>query len=262
MSQGVLMFAFDSGDLRYTDIALWSAGRIQRHLGLPVTLVTDRSFDSDCGLDRVVTCESPQLNGVKDQAPWKNLDRYRANQITPYQQTLLLDVDYVVCSNQLLTAFDCSEPVVSMRYAYDATARRDYQDLNWFGKARMPSAWATVVYWQKSATADLVFDMMSMIQQNWTHYKNIYGIADRRFRNDYALAIASNTVMGHTGHWPSLPWNMAMVESDCKLSQIDDDVFEIHYQDQQSKLRKLVLDSVDFHALDKRQLGALIANQT
>jgi hypothetical protein len=193
--------------------------------------------------------------------PWKNLNRYRADEVTPYQETVLLDADYVVCSDQLATVFGCSQDLLSMRYAHDVTGRRDYRDLNWFGKAHMPSAWATVMYWKQSKTAELIFGMMGMIQQHWQHYKNIYGIADRRFRNDYALAIASNTVMGHVGHWPSLPWSMATVEADCKLSQIDHDRFEIHYQDQQNKLRKNILHGVDFHAMHKRQLGDIIANQ-
>ncbi len=260
MTRGVLIFAFDNESVRYTEFARWSAARIQQHLGLPVTLVTNATDINRAGFDQVISADAG-ANGVRD-GTWFNLGRYRAGQLSPYDETVLLDADYVVNSDQLLTLFGSDQDIVSMREAYDVTNRHDYQDLNFFGRHRMPSAWATVIYWRRSAAADLIFTMMEMIQNHWQHYKDLYGITERRFRNDYALAIASNTVMGHTGIWPSVPWRMANVDLDCAIHALDQQRFEIQYQDQSGRQRRTLINQQDFHVMNKTQLGALVASHS
>jgi len=259
MTKGILIFAHDSDDIKYTSFAAWSAKRIHRHLDIPVSLVTDRPLDIDHDFDQVITHHAGS-NGFRHKTPWRNLDRFRAGEFSPYDQTILLDADYVVCSDQLSRLFDQQHDILSMRWAYDVTSRRDYSDLNFFGRHQMPSAWATVIYWKRSKAADLVFGMMEMIQINWQHYLELYGINDRKFRNDYALAIASNTVMGHTGSWPSIPWSLATVEDGCKLSQIDQDRFEVRYPDRHQKSKRVLLSDVDFHAMGKTQLGDIVGS--
>jgi hypothetical protein len=259
MSQGVVIFAFDNQKVCYTDLAAWIAGRINKYLDLPVSLITDQQHN-DPNFDQIIVVETPDVNGHHLGAPWRNLQRHRAYELSPYDQTLLLDADYVVCSDHLKTLFDSNQDLLSMRWAYDVTGRRDYADLNYFGANNMPSAWATVIYWRRSTAAALVFDMMAMIQKNWQHYKNIYGITERKYRNDYALAIASNTVMGHIGRWPEIPWSMATVEEDCDLVALDRDTFEIVFKNQSQKVRRLLLKGQDFHAMGKQKLGKLISD--
>jgi len=257
MNRGVLIFAHDNGDTPYTDLAAWSAQRIRRHLDLPVCLVTDVRPKNSHQFDHVVISDA-EASSHRRQFPWRNHGRFRAGELSPYDETLLLDADYVVCSDQLATLFDCDHDIVSMRWAYDITSLRTYDNHNFFGRHRMPSAWATVVYWRRSTTAQQVFDMMGLIQQHWKHYADLYGLTDRKFRNDFALAIASNTVMGHTGHWPQVPWGMANLETGCDLRQLDPDSFEIGYLDQQQKSRRITIRGMDFHAMNKKPLEALI----
>lgn len=261
MTKGILLFAHDSGNTKYTSFAAWSAHRIHRHLNVPVSLVTDQALDFAHPFDQVIIA-SGNSNSYRNQSPWKNMGRYRAGQLTPYDHTILLDVDYVVASDQLTTLFAIDQPMVSMRQAYDITGRTTYENLNYFGRHRMPSAWATVIAWQRSRTADHVFGMMEMIEKNWQHYLNLYGVTDSKFRNDFALAIASNTVWGHTGAWPEIPWRMANADGGVKLDQLDHDDFQLRYADQQSKLRRLDIKGMDFHAMCKQQLGELVDSQS
>lgn len=248
MTRGAVILARDSGNVLYTQLAAWSAERIQRHLDIPTTIVQIQS-------------EANGTREIGDHAvPWYNLDRYRAWEMSPYDETLLLDADYVVSSDQLRTLFGSEQDLLSMRYAYDVTARRDYQDLNWFGKHRMPSAWATVMYFRRTRVTEMIFYMMGMIQHHWTHYKDIYGITERRFRNDYALAIALNVVHGHQGIWPAIPWRMANADPDCDVHQIDSDDFEISFQNAQNRSRCVVVRAQDIHVMNKSALGELIAD--
>lgn len=261
MTKGILLFAHDNEDTKYTSFAAWSADRIHRYLDLPVSLVTDKQLDHDHPFDQVIIADASS-NSYRKQSPWKNMGRYRAGEFTPYDHTILLDVDYVVSSNQLATLFDINQPLMSMRWAYDITGKNNYQSLNYFGKHCMPSAWATVISWQRSKTAEYVFGMMKMIETNWQHYLNLYHVSDLKFRNDFALAIASNTVWGHTGTWPEIPWAMTNVEEGVKLNQLDHDEFQVHYVDQQNKLKRFNISGMDFHAMCKQQLGELVDSQS
>lgn len=248
MTRGAVILVRDSGDISYTQLAAWSAERIQRHLDIPTTILQSQS-------------EANGTREIGDRAvPWYNLDRFRAWEMSPYDETLLLDADYVVSSDQLRALFGNQQDLVAMRYAYDVTARRDYQDLNWFGRHRMPSAWATVVYFRRTRITEMVFHMIHMIQDHWAHYKDVYGITERRFRNDYALAIALNVVHGHQGCWPSIPWSMANADPDCEVRQLDIDEFEIEFRDSRGRPRRVIMRDQDTHVMNKPALGALIAN--
>lgn len=250
MTRGVLTFAFDNESVNYVQLASDLCVRAAKHLNLPVTLVTDRPLTYPHQFDRVIITES-RANGTR-QGSWKNLDRYMAQQFTPYDQTVLLDADYVICSSVLSSLFESGQDFLPMGTAYDVTNRRNYLDLNFFGKNHMPSAWATVVYWQKSQKAELIFNMIEMIQQEWHHYVSLYGISERRFRNDYALAISCNTINGHLGHWPRIPWSMATVEPNCSVHKIDQDVFEVRYHDKTNRPMKTNICGQDFHDMTKK----------
>jgi hypothetical protein len=175
---------------------------------------------------------------------------------------VLLDADYVVASDQILALFDVDQSILSMRWAFDCTGRRDYQELNFFGRHQMPSSWATILYWNRSKEADMVFGMMQMIEQHWHHYKNIYGITESKFRNDYALAIALNTVMGHVGTWPEIPWSLATVEDDVAIKMLSHDEFELEYHDSGSKKKKNIVRGIDLHVMNKAQLGEIIGSSS
>jgi hypothetical protein len=248
MSRGALIFARDSGDIKYSDLAQWSAARIQRHLGVPTTVINDTS----------------QQNGVRSlgsvTVPWYNLGRHQAFDLSPYDETLLLDADYIVASDQLSVLFGSGHDMLCMTKTYDVTGRKKHLDIDCFGRHRMPMAWATVMYFRHSKSAKLIFDMIEMIESNWQHYRDIYGISEKRFRNDYALAIASNTVNGHTGTWPSIPWNMAMADPDCDIYQINDDDFVIRFVNADQTSRRVSVRGQDLHFMNKLALGAMIAD--
>ena len=60
---------------------------------------------------------------------------------------------------------------------------------------------------------------MNMIKNNWEHYRRLYKISAPAYRNDYALSIALNIVNGHTLNLKDIPWNLASLTPEHKLSQ-------------------------------------------
>src|SRR5210317_2000311 len=108
MTVGALLFAFDS-EIKYTKLAVECAKRIKQYLGLPSTLITDRKLDTDIFDQQIIVAKPENTNkrfwhDTERTTTWYNFGRHNAIDVTPYDRTLLLDIDYIVNSNTLLSA--------------------------------------------------------------------------------------------------------------------------------------------------------------
>jgi hypothetical protein len=249
MTTGALIFARNNEHVDYVAMATWSAQNIKRHLGIPTHIVTD---DADAGTN------SRHFVDV-GTVTWHNLNRMDAYKLSPWDRTLVLDADYVVASNQLQSILDADQDFLAHRWAYDVTGCNNFQGLNWFGNNRMPMWWATVMMFRKSTHAQLIFECMHMIRDNWTHYRQLYKNSTPGYRNDHALSIALGMVNGHTLDHPDIPWALASLTPEHKLTQQDKDCYRVNFVDTHNKPRWITLNQ-DFHAMGKQQLGAIVAN--
>jgi hypothetical protein len=267
MKKGVLIFAFNNNVIDYVKLAAWSAARINRHLDLPVTLVTDTPLTDKNGFEQVI-CVSPGEPGNRwfddygQTVPWYNSTRVESYDLSPYDLTIVLDSDYIVSSSDLTRIMDTCYSFLAPRYAYDVTNTSDMRDLNWFGMHNMPSAWATIMMFRRDKDTEAAFDMMKMARDNWQHYRQLHGIAQPNYRNDYALAMGLNVVMGRAGTWPSIPWAMASVDPRHNIKQVDEDEFQIDYMTPAGQFKYITIRNHDFHAMGKRALGDLIGNHS
>lgn len=264
MTTGALIFAFNSKEIDYVSLASWSAGNIRRHLGIGTTIVTDSDQVPDV-FEHVIRVNKQQggvrhFADVGSNVPWYNANRVDAYNLSPYDQTLVLDADYVVASNQLRTVLAAPQDFMCHREAYDITTAEYLDNLNVFGRYRMPMWWATVMMFRRSNTAQYIFDCMQMIRQNWQHYQALYGFNNSTYRNDYALSIALGIVSGHTLVVDSIPWALATLMPEHELEQLDPDNYSINYSDPQKKRKSVGFFGFDFHAMGKRHLGDIVAN--
>lgn len=262
MKKGVVLFAFDNEVFKYQKMAEWSTRRIHRHLDLPVTLVTDRAVEN-FEFDQVIVIDNKSSGSrhfldVDKLATWHNHSRPQVIDITPYDQTLVLDVDYVVASDRLKILFDIDRDFLCHDIAYDITGLTDYSSLNNFGRNRMPSKWATVMYFEKTNRVAMIFDIMTRVRENYRHYCNLYGIPTRgSYRNDYALSIALNIVDGHRPYTDSIPWRLASVDPQHKVSLLDNDRFKIEFL-QDNRSRYIMTDGQDLHIMGKQDLMEIV----
>jgi hypothetical protein len=265
MSTGALIFAFNNESIDYVAMAAWSAKNIQRHLGIPVSLVTDTAVDSSVFDQIIYTAVENSTNtryfGDVGTVTWHNLNRMDAYTLTPYSQTLVLDADYVVASNQLQSILDSQEDFMCHRTAYDVTGLQTFDDLNVFGQYQFPMWWATVMMFRTSERARMIFESMSMIRDNWTHYRNLYANTRSTYRNDHALSIALNIENGHTLQTTNIPWGLASLTPGHQLTQLDPDRYRVDFVTADQRPRWIEL-STDFHAMGKQQLGAIVANNS
>jgi hypothetical protein len=265
MTTGALIFAFDNEQTDYIAMASWSAERIRRHLKIPTAVITDCQDQSRLSkFDHVIYADPVQggtrfFEDYQKTLTWYNAGRIDAYALTPWEQTLVLDADYVVCSDQLTAVINSPKDFLSHRLAWDVTGINDFKGLNWFGNNNMPMWWATVMMFRKSIMAEHIFDCMKMVKDNWGHYKNLYHSSGTNYRNDYALSIALGIMSGHTLQVDNIPWSLASIISGNNLKQISADHFQIDYYDQ-GKSKTIDWQNMDFHAMCKKQLGDIIAN--
>ena len=261
MTCGAVMFAFDNENVRYTDIAAWNAGQVQRWLDMPVTLITDRPCDNPV-FDHVIIASRPPHSTVrwrdhKSGSAWFNQDRCKVYELSPYDQTLLIDADYIINSRDLLQVMSMPHDIMCFRHAHDIAHGSELTQHLTFGNYQMPMWWATVVMFRRSRATSMVFDSWQMIQQHWDHYRDIYHINQSVFRNDFALSIALCLTSGHTVFEQSIPWSMPCVMPGTALSMTGGTA-EIQYHDHNQRPRRQTFRDQDFHAMDKFALGDLV----
>ena len=263
MTTGALIFAFNNEQTDYLSMAAWSAKNIHRHLGIPVAVVTD--YESPAGdFDYVINAQAHgggqrYFSDYDTNVTWHNTNRMDAYTLSPWDQTLVLDADYVVASDQLRTVLNSQQNFLCYRWARDVTGLQTFEDLNYFGNHRMPMWWATVMMFRRSASTELLFDTMQMVRDNWTHYRNLYKNPVSTYRNDHALSIALNTLNGHTLCVDEIPGTLASLTPEHRLTQLDADSYRVDFLTPDKKARWITLTQ-DFHAMGKQQLGAIVAN--
>jgi hypothetical protein len=262
--KGALIYAFDNGLTDYVSMAAWSAANIRRHLKIPVAVITDDLTAQ--GFDQVIyqpapTSDSRHFVDYNKSAEWHNQSRADAYELSPWDDTLLLDADYVVASDQLQVLLSIDQDFLAHRWAYDLTGIDDFAALNYFGQHRQPMWWATVMRFRRSRAAELIFGTMTMVRDNWAHYCNLYGVRERAYRNDFALSIAVAVVNGQVmpaAH--TIPWQLASVLPTAQLTQTAADNYTVQFANESAQQRRITVNNMDFHAMGKQQLEKIVAN--
>lgn len=268
MTAGALIFAFNNEQTNYLAMAAWSAERIHRHLDIPVAVVTDDPEQAarNGRFDQIIAAEvlsggTRWFEDYKSTVTWHNAGRVDAYALSPWDRTLVLDADYVVACSDLKQVVESDNDFLCFAKAYNI-ANPDQDFLTGYGRFAMPMYWATVMSFRRSTVTDWIFQSMTMIQNHWQHYRDLYGIYEQNYRNDYALSIALALVNGSNPHVKAIPWSMATVLPEQRLTVNADhniEIWNVEYTNQQGKLHTVGISGMDFHAMGKRDLGAIIA---
>ena len=262
MKSGVLLFALNNGHYDYVKMAAWNADNIRRWLNVEVAMVTNVDSVPD-KFDHVIYARETLSNqryfpDLATKGHWYNTNRIDAFELSPFDRTLVLDVDYVVATNDLARVLEMQQDFLCFRNAYDVSnSDPSFNDLNYFGEHRFPMSWATVMVFNRTQQTEFVFDSMRMIRDNWDHYRNIYKIMRKDYRNDYALSIALGLVSGHTNQINYIPWALATVPPTVEVHKIDYDEYYFSFK-RNNKSTWMSFKNIDFHMLGKVDMENLI----
>jgi hypothetical protein len=277
MKNGALIFAHNNRDVDYALMSLISGGLAKKHLGIPVTLVTDDTtvawmkksniYDRSVEIfENIIIVKKPvtenqrrlwdgiELNKV---VPFVNSNRASAYDLTPYDRTLLLDSDFLIFSDRLNEYWDSEDDVLiadSMNDIYGAS-RVGYHD-KYISDTGIHMFWATTVMFTKNEYSREFFNLVNFVRLNYQYYGDLFRFNTQQYRNDIAFSIAKHIMNGfETDRISALP---------PLLTTIDKDI--LHSVDTNGKLTFLVspmLDSnmcaaaiknTDVHVMNKQSL--------
>ena len=266
MTKGVILFAHNTPKTDYFKMATKTAQRINHFLDLPVSVVTDTSIDVsqyDYKFDNVYYADKDESN-KKNKEVWMNKGRFRCWEYTPYDETLVLDTDYMVNSNKLLNVFDyyddfATHNTTSFLMRPDAPQER-------MSNFSFNTLWATVMCFKKTSRTKQIFECLEMVQQNYNHYANIHNFVAGLYRNDYGLSIALRIVNGHTENKQDyIPWPLLHVGQNTHVYKNDDWIYNTEYTVMfdnwtKGKIKKehIVITDTDFHVMNKQNFLELI----
>jgi hypothetical protein len=215
-SKGIVLFAFNTDTVDYVTIADRCATLATRFLRLPVTLITDQEANPKFDYDKIVRIDYAGRNQrtdvvTKKQVQWKNFNRHSVLQHSPYDNTIMIDTDYVVLDTSLLKLLDQDYDYLVMGNSNDFQKNMPTR----MGNIGLPYVWATVVLFRKTTKSRLFFNLVGRIQRNWGYYRSLFNVDGSQFRNDYAFAMANIVLNGYSlDKRNCIPWNMLTISDE------------------------------------------------
>lgn len=237
MTKGILIFAINS-TFDYLSAAEFAAKQAKKYLHLPVTLVTNAPVTSTV-FDTVITItdDSSTTRNVitstgTSTTQWFNESRIRAYDLSPYDQTLLIDADFFMFNNSLAPIFDTDSEIACYNEINDVTST--YPSQIRLNEISIPMQWATVLYFKKCPLSKAVFDFMQLIKSEWKYYSILYHFRNHNFRNDFALSIALQVLTGYsTSNFNRLPGKLHSIFSDVDVISVNDNTEVVYAWNQQ-----------------------------
>lgn len=220
MSKGVLVFCFDTPDTGYHKILERCVRLVKKNLGVEITVVTNfETFKKmkPMGFINYKFIEPETGNRLLGKE-WNNVDRHMAYDLSPYDTTLVLDIDYFCFTDNLAECFDTEYDFLIPDRAHDVTGKNAFDLRKW---SLIPMVWATVILFRKTTKAKQIFDTVKYVKQYYPYFIDMYRISSRNFRNDYAFAIALQQINGFLGY-EKLPFSIATLPRHCKILEVSD----------------------------------------
>jgi hypothetical protein len=158
----------------------------------------------------------PETGNTKNGKQWRNVDRHMSYDLSPYDTTLVMDIDYLPFTDNLRQFMDTKYDFLVSKQAYDLTGRNSFDLRRW---SMIDMVWATVLVFRKTEKAKMIFDMVRYVKEYYPYFNEIYRIYSKNFRNDYAFAIALEQINGFM-EYETLPMRLPTLPPDCEVLSI------------------------------------------
>lgn len=225
------MFAHNNDEIDYISLAAVNSRLIQKNMGLSadqITIVTnnasyeyfqsqhDQDYVSNTG-QFIINNKDPNFKRTNmrvyrdtshntQKLSFYNLDRCDAYELSPYDETLLIDADYLVLSDALNSCWGHHNELMMNHHYVDVVRGREYRDLDRIHALGITMYWATVVYFTRTPLCESFFKVAKHVSQEREYYRDLYKIPSALHRNDHSFSIAAHMVSGYKDKGlPQLP---------------------------------------------------------
>tara|TARA_B100000424_G_scaffold259278_1_gene241994 strand:- start:1498 stop:2247 length:750 start_codon:yes stop_codon:yes gene_type:complete len=215
MTKGILLFCFDTPETKYHKVLEHCVALCNKNLNLEITVVTDiETYKRIKPLGFInYKLIDPELGNTKNGKQWRNIDRHMAYELSPYDTTLVMDIDYFPFTDNLRQFLNTDYDFLISKQAHDLTNRNSFDQRRW---SIIDMVWATVFIFRKGSKAKRIFDMVKYVKKYYTHFNELYRVFGKNFRNDYAFAIALEQANGFI-NYDTLPIKLSTLPPDCKI---------------------------------------------
>ena len=297
MTRGGLIFAHN-GTIDYGSQAVLSARLATKHLDIPVSLVTDSvtleniktKFDQ-LPFDQIILINLPNSNNIrfltdhsvlaanlamtrlglpdnlkfkqnmlKEQISFINDSRVLAYDLTPYDQTLVFDTDFLIFSNRLNKYWDSTYDFLispGMLNLQENTIAPDQYQINDY---TIDQLWATTFIFSKTEETRIFFNLLKYIKEQYNYFAHLYNFEPRQYRNDFAFSVACHIIGGHGAEqWHGLlPCPLFFTDDDSIIDIKDNGQLTFLLGDTARLYDFLLAKSVnqDVHVMNKRNILA------
>lgn len=271
MNTGAVIFAQNNSGIDYTKLAVFSATRIKQYLDIPVSIITDNAdlipadvFDSIIEISPEPCTQKLFYDGTlaSKKLDWKNISRYKVYELSPYDKTLVIDSDFIVCSDRLKQAFTRDSLFQIYRNSFDIAGWRNTACFERINQYSVPFYWATAFVFDKDPIVEAFFNLISYIKSNWVYFKTLYNIDSSIFRNDFAFSIAIHIMNGKTnGEFATeLPGKMSyIIDQDFLINIKENEMsFLIQKEERRGEYLAVKTSGIDVHVMNKQSLCRVI----
>jgi hypothetical protein len=185
--------------------------------------------------------------------------------LTPYDETLLLDTDFIVSNNVLKKCFELDSDFLIYKNSSDIAKIRNESEFAKISNYSIDFYWATVVFFRKTPLNKIFFDLVNHIEDEWTHYRRVYQLESALFRNDFAFSIAIHIINGfQKGDFASQMPGTKIYSTDrdilCKI-QNEELTFLVEKKDRLGEYTLLKTNNQNIHVMNKFSLERIINSE-
>jgi len=287
-TRGIIMFAHNNTEIDYFRLAVVNALLIQKNMGIKnITVVTDphslKQGEKTLGkrlikkaINNLVVVEKDKefkkknIRLYKDTShkverlPFYNVNRCDAYDISPYDETILIDVDYLILSDTLNHCWGHNNELMMNWKFQDIMYERKDPSLDKLYDMGITMYWATVVYFRKTEYVESFFNVVKHVRNNPQYYKDLYKWQGTLYRNDFSFSIAAHVMSGFVDKGiPQLPTTLyKSFDTDDIHSAVDENTIVMYLEKPRSPGDFMLTkwQGVDLHIMNKWAINRVSDN--
>jgi len=214
---GICFFAYNTTEIDYIKFSILSAMYAKKHMKHNQTCLITKKGDYDYAkethgddlinkaFDHIVFTEDEFKENERTHydSPWtkfksqfNNSNKHKVFEYSPFDRTLMFDIDYIVQNDNLDYVFETNNHVTMYNDAVgiDSLEMRILE--KYLNPVGIPMWWSTVVYFDKSEFSKLFFDLWGHVVDNYDFYKFLYKLPGTVMRTDFCASIAAHILNG------------------------------------------------------------------
>ena len=279
MTKGVLLFANNNGTLNYVKQAHYLAKRIKKYLNLPTSIVTNIDIESKYPeyletFDLVINDLNSYNNTNKRYhdgdlynvtGKFYNKSRVNSYNLSPYDETIVMDTDYIICNDILNNCFIQQKDLLLYKDAVHIGTYTGTSEFMRISDTSVEFYWATVFFFRKTKQTKIFFDLLQHIEENYMHYRSMYQFRTTVFRNDFAFSIAIHIMNGYkqgdfAGKLPGTKFYA--IDKDVLIDIVDDEIkILVQKTNRLGEYTAVKTKGTNLHVMNKFSLERIIDNK-